>query len=188
MTHSYGSILFTHMLSDPTISPKISSALLIDPVTFLLHTPDVAYNFTVRRPRQANEWQLWYFASKDPMVAYTLGRHFHWAQNALWLREELVPRGMRVTVGLSARDLIVDAEAVGRYVAAVAGEERRGGEGYGTFDEGGDDGWKRSSWKGEGTEILWFDDTDHAQVFETREKRRRLLDVVQKYTRTNAHT
>lgn len=176
------------MLSDPTLSPKISSAFLIDTVTFLLHTPDVAYNFTVRGPRKANEWQLWYFASKDPMVAYTLGRHFHWAQNALWLREELVPRGMRVTVGLSARDLIVDAEAVGSYVAAVAGEEGRDSSGYGTFDEGADEVWKRKTWRGEGTEILWFDDTDHAQVFETKEKRRRLLDVVEKYTQINAHT
>ena len=122
------------------------------------------------------------------MVAYTLGRHFHWAQNALWLREELVPRGLRATVGLSARDLIVDAEAVGRYVAMVAGEEGRGGEGYGTFDEEGDEAWKRKPWRGEGTEVLWFDDTDHAQVFETKEKRRRLLDIVETYTRNNAHT
>ena len=54
-----------------------------------MSTQDVAYNFTCRKPREANEWQLYCelaalrpsivlidvpdFASMDPSVAHTLG-------------------------------------------------------------------------------------------------------------------
>lgn len=33
------------MLKDAQLAPKISSIVLIDPVSLLLHQPDVAYNF-----------------------------------------------------------------------------------------------------------------------------------------------
>jgi pimeloyl-ACP methyl ester carboxylesterase len=72
--HSYGSIFSTYILRDPKLSSRVVSSLLVDPVAIMLHMPDVAYNFTVRAPTGANEWQLWYFASKDPGVAHTLGR------------------------------------------------------------------------------------------------------------------
>lgn len=72
--HSYGSVMSTHVLRSPTLSQRVASTLLIDPVAIMLHMPDVAYNFTVRPPKGANEWQLWFFASKDPGVAHTLGR------------------------------------------------------------------------------------------------------------------
>jgi pimeloyl-ACP methyl ester carboxylesterase len=73
--HSYGSIFSTYILRDPKLSSRVVSSLLVDPVAIMLHMPDVAYNFTVRAPTGANEWQLWYFASKDPGVAHTLGRY-----------------------------------------------------------------------------------------------------------------
>ena len=42
---SYGSVVAAHVLHTPKIAPKIGPMLFIDPVTFLLHLPDVAYNF-----------------------------------------------------------------------------------------------------------------------------------------------
>lgn len=42
---SYGSVITTHLLHMPQIAQKIGSMLFIDPVSFLLHLPDVAYNF-----------------------------------------------------------------------------------------------------------------------------------------------
>lgn len=45
VTRSYGSVVATHLLHSPQIRDKISSMLFIDPVSFLLHLPDVAYNF-----------------------------------------------------------------------------------------------------------------------------------------------
>lgn len=57
--HSYGTALATHMMKSPSLSPRIQSVVLIDPVCILLHLPDVAYNFTRRKPRRANEYLLW---------------------------------------------------------------------------------------------------------------------------------
>ncbi|GAW03825.1 hypothetical protein LENED_005577 [Lentinula edodes] len=91
-SHSYGTVLAAHVLraqrEEPQPRIRITSHLLIDPIPFLLHLPSVAFNFLYRPPRAANEWQLWYFASRDPDIAYVLGRCFFWAENVLW-REDL---------------------------------------------------------------------------------------------------
>ncbi|EME41917.1 hypothetical protein DOTSEDRAFT_74084 [Dothistroma septosporum NZE10] len=189
VSHSYGSVLTTHILRNEVLQPRVDSVLLIDPVTFLLHTPDVAYNFTVRQPTHANEWQLWYFASQDPGVAHTLGRHFFWTDNVLWL-EDLLPmikNGMRVTVSLGGRDLIVDTKVVGKYLGRAArtlrvedtalGEDSSQGSEVAILDAD----WKQSEWRGQGLDVIWFDDTDHAQVFDKKEKRAKLVKVVRGY-------
>ena len=190
VSHSYGTIMTTHMLHDHTLVQKIDSVLLIDPVCFLLHNADVAYNFTVRKPIHANEYQLWYFATLDPLVAHTLSRRFFWTENVLWL-EDLAPllqTGMRVSVSLAGRDCITGTEAVGQYLA-------EGVAGSATIRTDGDDvknipadssvdnplSWKNSIWKGEGLEMLWFDNIDHGQVFDKPSRRARLANVVRRY-------
>lgn len=165
-SHSYGSVITTHLLQNPTTAAKIGPLLLVDPVTFLLHLPDVAYNFTARKPRRANEHQLYYFASTDMMVAHTLARHFFWAQNILW-KDEL--RGRDVTVSLGGRDLIVDTETVGKYLAGVDLKSE-------------DSSWKERDLKGHGIETIWWPTCDHAQVFEWRDGRAKLADVLRRYT------
>lgn len=166
-SHSYGTILTPHLLSSPLTAPKIGSTILIDPIPFLLHLPDVAYNFTARRPRHANEHQLWYFACTDMMVAHTLARGFFWSANVLW-KEDL--RGRDVTVSLSGRDLIVDTDAVGKYLNGVdlKSEQRA---------------WRQSEWTGKGIDTLWWGTADHAQVFETVEGRAKLVRVVREYVK-----
>ncbi|GIZ36784.1 hypothetical protein CKM354_000025100 [Cercospora kikuchii] len=172
--HSYGTVIATHVLHNEVLRPKISSILLIDPVCFLLHTPDVAYNFTVRNPTFANEWQLWYFASQDPGVAHTLGRRFFWSENVLWL-DDLLPlmekTGLRMTVSLAERDLIVNTEAVGKYISGATSAS------YGTFE--GD--WRQTAWEGKGFEVIWNEDRDHAQIFDSKRSRMRLVGVVKEY-------
>ncbi len=163
ISHSYGSVPTTHILTATDdddggagLSRRARAATLVDPVTVMLQLPHVAYNFTRRRPRTAAEWQLWYFASADVGVATVLGRHFHWRQNIIW-KEQLLRRPgggrRRVTVSLAAKDIIVNAPAVARYLqepeddaaaAAVNGNE-----------------------KGSRVGVLWFPDLDHAQVFDT---------------------
>lgn len=169
-SHSYGSVISTHLIQNPATAAKIGPMVLIDPVTFLLHLPDVAYNFTARQPRTANEHQLYYFASTDMMVAYTLARHFFWAQNILW-KEDL--RGRDVTVSLSGRDLIVDSETVAKYLhnADLKGEDRS---------------WKDFDWKGHGIETLWWPTADHAQVFERKDGRAKLVQVLREYVQRKA--
>ncbi|KAL6709900.1 hypothetical protein ACN47E_000685 [Coniothyrium glycines] len=168
-SHSYGSVVSTHLLQNSTTAPKIGPILFVDPVTFLLHLPDVAYNFTARRPRGANERQLYYFASTDMMVSYTLARYFFWAQNILWT-DDL--RGRDVTVSLGGRDLIVNTETVGKYLNGVDLKAENGR-------------WKDVKWTGHGLETIWWPTADHAQVFERRDHRSKLVDVLREYAARN---
>ena len=218
--HSYGTVIAANLLksrttppggelsssipSAPTpassISSRISSTLLIDPVVFLLHLPDVAYNFTRRPPRRANEHQLHYFASTDACVAHTLARHFFWAENILW-KEDLA--GKNISVALAGKDLIVDTKAVGRYLGEeeggyerflmvededevgvvdstgndVSGIETSGGKASTAFE----DAWMERGWKGEGVDVLWFPRCDHASVFERKASYGRLVHVLRAY-------
>ncbi|VDB89625.1 unnamed protein product [Peniophora sp. CBMAI 1063] len=158
MSHSYGTGLSAQILHDPALESRVAATLFVDPIPFLLHHPSVAYNFLYRAPRTANEWQLWYFASRDADVARALGRHFHWFENVLF-REEL--EGKRVAVSVSGRDQVVDGHAVRRYLT-------------------GDD-VARTYWEKEGLEVLWWPELDHATVFDTRERRKRLVEVVGRF-------
>jgi hypothetical protein len=203
-SHSYGSVISTHLLKTPSIAKRIGPVVLIDPVSILLHLPDVAYNFTRRKPKQANEYQLYYFASMDMGVSHTLSRHFFWNENVLW-KEDL--EGRRTTVSLSGRDLIVDTEAVGRYLSdqpksilangysdqdpeLIGVEEHadhqesnvrmRGGEITGD-DDLEEEAWKSRPWRGSGIDVLWFKDLDHAQVFDAPSSRRRVISAIRTY-------
>jgi hypothetical protein len=168
----------------------VKSLVMIDPVSILLHLPGVAYNFTRRRPKTANEWQLWYFASMDVGVAGVLGRHFFWRENVVW-REELTSfsaegrvdgeseggseTGKRkVVVCLAGKDLIVDTRSVARYLLSEGdfGDVPEDDE----FDADVD--WELSG--PEGPEVLWFAGLDHAQVFEGRRSRERVVEVVRR--------
>ncbi|KAI0473489.1 hypothetical protein GGR56DRAFT_534264 [Xylariaceae sp. FL0804] len=202
--HSYGTVLATHMLSSPTLNPRIESAVLMDPVSILLHLPDVAYNFTRRRPRGANEWQLWYFASMDPGVAHCLGRHFFWKENIVW-KEDLVRvgappsaadgdsggvdggslptrgKGRRVAVCLSERDLIVDTATVAQYLAGNGQwwDPNHGGRQPGApAPEDRLDGGHMTA---EGIEVFWFRGLDHAQAFDSKDSLERLSSITRRY-------
>ncbi|KAI1135953.1 hypothetical protein F5Y05DRAFT_415549 [Hypoxylon sp. FL0543] len=207
VSHSYGSALASHMLRSEDLSYRIASAVFVDPVCILLHLPDVAYNFTRRKPRAANEWQLWYFASMDPGVAYCLGRFFFWKDNIVW-KEELVGittnssaeavgvggQGGRTTarpqrkvaVCLAERDLIVDTRMVAQYLSAdgdgwiVPNPAERGGTSSGRWSME-QDRWSNGDLTRDGIELLWFEGLDHAQVFDTKENQDRLISVIRRH-------
>ncbi|KAF7553942.1 hypothetical protein G7Z17_g3269 [Cylindrodendrum hubeiense] len=157
-SHSYGSVLTTHMLHSPSLHHRIPSVTLIDPVTIALHLPHVAYNFTRRQPKMANEWQLWYFASTDPAVALCLGRYFFWRENILWKDELLVSESggrrteRKAVVSLSGRDLIVNTAAVLDYLDSS--------DGIGA-DELSHEELGRMN-------VVMFPKLDHAQLFDDR--------------------
>lgn len=157
-SHSYGTVVAAHMLRDPELSKLVSAWLFVDPIPFLLHLPAVAYNFVYRAPRTANEWQLWYFASRDPDIARALARHFFWAENVLW-KEDL--EGKEVAVVLSGSDQIVDAKEVWQYLTDEEGEPK--------FR------WKSNDGK---LHVLYYAGIDHAQVFDTSERRGPLIDIL----------
>lgn len=158
-SHSYGSVLISHLLRSATLQHRIASVALIDPVTIMLHLPYVAYNFTRRQPKRANEWQLWYFASTDPGVALCLGRHFFWRENIIWKDELLSVESAgrrtdrRVLISLSGRDLIVDTGAVAEYL------------------EDGNDLPDRMK-------VVHFPKLDHAQVFDDPSECNRVIQLI----------
>jgi len=82
-------------------------------------------------------------------------------------RNVLQPAGRDVTVSLSGRDLIVDTENVGRYITGIDHAD-----------------WKDTPWIGKGLDVLWFEDFDHASVFDRTESTAKLADVVRRYART----
>jgi pimeloyl-ACP methyl ester carboxylesterase len=237
--HSYGTAVATYMLKSERTSNNIGPVVLIDPITILLHLPDVAYNFTRRRPTEANEHQLYYFASMDMGVSHTLARSFFWSDAILW-KNDFGDR--RVTCSLAQRDLIVNTEAVGRYLTSSDydsinhankndacngfveskdndygesdgnGHVKRNGnayresngfmmtnryihKGHDTVANGhakahkkeddylptaGD--WKSRPWRGQGLEILWQNGLDHAQVFDSANRRKGLISAIKTYS------
>jgi hypothetical protein len=148
------------MLQHPALAQKVTATLLVDPITFLLDRASVAYNFLYRTPKRANEWQLWYFASRDPDIARTLGRHFFWSECIMW--KEDLGRGRKVAVVLSEDDQIVDTKAVRKY---LTGEESL-------------------RWERDGLEVIWCPGLDHATVWDTKERRELMLEILRRFTMT----
>ncbi|PFH55607.1 hypothetical protein XA68_17954 [Ophiocordyceps unilateralis] len=166
VTHSYGSVVAAHLLRNSRMERKIGPTTFIDPVSFLLHLPDVAYNFVYRQPSRTKEHVFSYFGSKDIGIAHTLSRRFFWADNILW-KEDI--QGHRVTVVLAGRDVIIDAETVGAYLTGSEAWNLETGR------------WKHGLWQGDEVDVLWFPHLDHGQAFDEKETRSRLVQVVRGY-------
>jgi len=157
-SHSYGTIVASHLLRSSAFVPDITATLFIDPIPFLLHLPNVAFNFVYRSPRMANEWQLWYFASRDPDVSRALSRNFFWTENIMW-KDEL--EGHRVAVALSGDDQIVPSEAVRRYLTGEAEMQQY--------------------WSKDGLEVLFYPGIDHATIFDTIQRRASLVEILDRF-------
>ena len=113
--------------------------------------------------------------------------------------QHLVQRNrMRITASLARRDLIVDTEAVGAYLMQDDvvpdpvlrrrdGEdgvsEREGVMGLEVEGENKKQEWKEREFVGKGLEVLWWDELDHAQVFDIKETREKLVRVLVEYCR-----
>lgn len=171
VSHSYGSVISTHLLHSELTASMVGPIVLVDPVSILLHQPDVAYNFTTRKPRKANEHQLYYFASMDMGVSHTLHRHFFWDECVLW-KEDMV--GKNVTVVCAGRDLIVNTVAVAEYLLEVDAAL------FASKDH------QHRKWTGRGLDFLWFGGLDHGQVFDMKPNNSVLAKVVRQYSSQGA--
>ncbi|KAJ5292126.1 hypothetical protein N7478_001377 [Penicillium angulare] len=166
VSHSYGSIIAAHLLKSECFAALIGPTVFIDPVSFLLHLPD-----------------LWYFGSQDMGVAHTLARRFFWIDNIIWKEdlgikgEKNQKEGRNVTVVLSGKDLIVDTETVGQYLVGSSSGEK-------AAEEEGTRAWKNRPWRGYGLELLWYEQLDHAQVFEFEKTRRPVIRAISVYSNT----
>ena len=115
----------------------------------------------VRKPRHANEWQLWYFASKDAGVAHTLSRRFFWSDSILW-KEDIA--AYEATIFLSERDLIVDSSCIYAYLAGHKSNNR-----CSAYYDTGIDGKFR---------VVWCTGLDHGQIFDGGPWHTRLMNEV----------
>jgi hypothetical protein len=84
--HSVGAMTLTCLLHNPATRPLIGGLIFMDPINFLLHLPDVAYNFLYRTPTTPNE-MLYSFIAKEPGIASYLFRRFCWFEGILWKDE-----------------------------------------------------------------------------------------------------
>ncbi|KEF56184.1 uncharacterized protein A1O9_07765 [Exophiala aquamarina CBS 119918] len=179
VSHSYGSVISTHLLKTPDLARQISSVILVDPVSILLHQPDLVYNFTVRTPKFANEWLFWYFGSKDIGVAHTLSRTFFWAENILWKEDLFVHHA---TVFLSGKDSIINAPQVRRYLEDI--EEHGADKGPDQDEAKGHEQSMPGLRKRGSLEVVWCADLDHGQVFDLAAWRERLkIEILRKARR-----
>ena len=99
-------------------------------------------------------------------VAHTLSRRFFWTENIVW-KEDFGDRP--VTVVLSGRDLIINTERVGAYLSDADAASQGNGR------------WKYQEWRGNGLDILWFEDLDHGQVFDKKTNRAKVLHIIREY-------
>lgn len=74
--------------------------------------------------------------------------------------KEDLNKGRRVAVVLSEEDQIVDAKAVRKY---LTGEESL-------------------RWERDGLEVMWYPGLDHATVWDTRERRKPMLEIIRRFT------
>ena len=101
-------------------------------------------------------------------VAHTLTRCMFWSDNIL--RKEDI-EGRRMTVVLSQKDIIVDADSVGRYLTR--------GKGIKAIDNHRGDEWKEWHWSEHGLDVLkWLDGPNYAEIFNTRTDREILVQIL----------
>ncbi|RIA98659.1 Alpha/Beta hydrolase protein [Glomus cerebriforme] len=113
VAHSLGTAVCAWVIKEAR--KRVGGCVLIDPICFLLHYPDVAYNFVYREPMAANEHATHLFASSELYISYYFARHFHWFQSALYVH----PRNILPTnthVYLSEHDNIVPSTEVYKYL------------------------------------------------------------------------
>lgn len=126
VAHSLGTAAVTWMLHDKESKKFVGSMVLLDPITFLLCDPTVAFNFIYRPPTNVLELVMSYFVSREMGIAHSLSRHFHWSWNVLFVED--IPRSLKKSfVVLAEEDNIVPAPAVERYLKAKEGELKAGG-------------------------------------------------------------
>lgn len=134
--HSFGSFQLTWMINASQLKHRVRSMILLDPVSILLHEPDVVVNFLyTRNPdnedtyngrpdslvgkliRFFHESKIQVVASSELFVEYYLRRNFAWYNSELWLED--IPKDTKVLVALAKNDEIVNAKKIEREISRL---------------------------------------------------------------------
>ncbi|PRP84928.1 hypothetical protein PROFUN_07582 [Planoprotostelium fungivorum] len=158
--HSLGSVVATWVVrSKPEM---VSGLVLLDPVCFLLHLPYVAYNFVYRQPKEANEWMLWWFASREAGIAWSLSRFFFWSENILW--PDQIPCPERSAIILAEKDAIVPASHVWNYLSSDGPPQHESSQ--------------HTTISRYGNKMTWLWGYDHATVLLTKSGKSAVVDHI----------
>lgn len=147
--------------------------------------------------------KLWFFASRDPDVARTLGRYFFWRDCVLW-KEDLLPCNEddahsdnksilwpgHVAVVLSGADQIVASDLVWRYLTGSHTSDidlscsppnpkifhRWANSSLPAGDEG------LLATQQNKLQVIFYPNLDHATIFDTKDRRQGLIDILEEFT------
>lgn len=104
--HSFGTVPLTWLLHCPAMRHHVRQAVLLDPVTILLTTPDVMNSF-LYSTKNSNVRLV----STELLVQNYIRRHFPYYNSDLWF-EDLPREDCQVLVCLSENDDVIDAAKV----------------------------------------------------------------------------
>ena len=105
--HSFGTVPLTWLLHSPKLRHHIRQAVLLDPVTILLTTPDVMNSFLYSTNTKSNVRLV----ASELLVQNYIRRHFPYYNSDLWF-EDLPLDNCQVLVCLSENDDVIDAAKV----------------------------------------------------------------------------
>ncbi|KAK2019176.1 hypothetical protein LZ32DRAFT_519957 [Colletotrichum eremochloae] len=205
--NSYGTLLMGPLLQKADFAPRVAATILIDPVSLLLHLPDVAFNFTRREPKPSvrgrtghgNEWEIWWASATDAGTAHTLARRLCWRESLMW-REMLTPRLRSVETGYYASGSPAEIAIFGngvqvgmRSTVILGGEDCvtcpkavasyvYSGKVKWSLDDV--ETWKRYQWTGkEELELMFLDGKDHGQSIMVPYPHKPIQRVIESYCR-----
>jgi len=104
--HSFGTVPLTWLLHCPNMRHHIRQAVLLDPVTILLTTPDVMNSFLYSTKKSKVK-----LVATELLVQNYIRRHFPYYNSDLWF-EDLPTEDCQVLVCLSENDDVIDAAKV----------------------------------------------------------------------------
>ena len=104
--HSFGTVPLTWLLHCPTMRHHIRQAILLDPVTILLTTPDVMNSFLYSTKKSNVR-----LVASELLVQNYIRRHFPYYNSDLWF-EDIPSENCQMLVCLSENDDVIDAAKV----------------------------------------------------------------------------
>ncbi|KAF9524466.1 hypothetical protein CPB83DRAFT_909896 [Crepidotus variabilis] len=172
------------------------SDLLLDEETASTSPPPKPTKMSPSYFSSAAAWQLWYFASRDADIARTLFRTFFWTEGGIW-REEIAAfmagssRKHNMTVFLGGLDQVIPAEGIRRYLTR---QDRWSERWSGQVDQHDgqldiveslrEGGTRTASEDGGILDVFFNPKLDHAVLFDDARWTVPLVEVVQRYIRT----
>ncbi|KAI8342795.1 Alpha/Beta hydrolase protein [Chlamydoabsidia padenii] len=129
VSHSLGTAVTSWMLTNAPL--VVAGTVLIDPICFLLHYPQVCFNFIHRVPSRIIEFVMLYIASRELYISHYLSRHFQWFQ-CIYFADPTEPKDVvdqpsplnNSIVFLSGEDRIVGSPMVSKYLTKCGVDNR----------------------------------------------------------------